>query len=205
MVRSQALHLRNYLQGRLFPAWKQPVMILAAHNLYLTYVAVLMSLSCVLSRVWQKHWQPFVNQRECGRLHRDGQSRDIAGARSGPAHSVLQPQGEPGDPPHQSLRHSLHSAPPKVGTLSCEYTRTKKVKLVKTNLFTLPYLGFPAGLMTTHQRVSTTGLSWPLTPGMRAPLARGCWRSRTWLVPVITVKPLRGWIFLHVSVLLTRI
>lgn len=47
-----------------------------------------------------------------------------------------------------------------------------------------------AGLMITRQRVSTTGLSWPPTPGMRTPLGCGRLWSRMWPVPVTMVTHL---------------
>lgn len=67
------------------------------------------------SVVLQEHRQPLVNQPHHRRLLRRRQSRDLPGARAGPAHPVLQPQGEPGHPPDQSGRHSLHATAPQVG------------------------------------------------------------------------------------------
>lgn len=132
----------------------------------------------------QEHWQPFVDWQKRGRLPGLRQLCDLIRARPGPAHPHLQPEGEPGHPPHQSRRHALHPAPPEVPVIP-EYGC---IQSQWTNLLTQLLPWFPAGLMTIHRRVLMTGRSWPPTPGTRTPAACGDWRLRMSPVPVTTVK-----------------
>ncbi len=175
----------SYLECSLSRAQNKPVMISAAHNLQLmhTITRLLHVSSLVFDRNIGGHLS--INKSVDACIGTDSHVTSLEhvqarltlsyNRRGNLAIHLISPAGTRSTLLHPRYKHTgaqTHSTSSEMQTVYA------------------PSFHFPAGLTTTHQRVSMTGLSWPPTPGTRTPPGSGRWRLRTWLVPVTTVKHL---------------